>query len=330
MSADVEMMAYVGKTPWHGLGKEYPEGTMVASSQMIVDAGLDWDVEVAKIVTNDQLRTAVDSKRVVRRVTDQAILGIVNAGWRPIQNKDAFTMFDNTIIKGHARYETAASLQGGSKVFILAKMPEVIEIGKGDPVERYLLLSNAHDGTRPLQMLFTPVRVVCSNTLAIALRFSSGDHVTKIAPRVAIKHSANNQKFLMKEAERVMGAAVQYYEKFGDFAKFLASKQVTTDVAETILEIMFPPNKKEEITPTIQDHRDSVEHLFMEGKGQDIPSIKGSAWALLNAFGEYADHGFVFRSKKCKEPQDRAYSIWMGGAKGLKERAGKVISRVYA
>lgn len=334
MSANVETMMYAGEVPWHGLGTSLP--LEVSSEEAIRLSGLDWDVELASIVTDDQKRTGVDQYRVTRRTTDNLILGVVKSTFKPIQNRAAFGMFDGVVGTGRAIYHTAGALQNGSKVWILAKLPGAMVIGGKDEVDRYLLLSNAHDGTRPLQMLFTPVRVVCANTLGVALGRRKEDMVEdeggeekeawdRWAPRVAIRQNAKAEQ-KMKEAERCMKKALQYYEKFGDFANFLASTQLRNNQVGNIVAEVFPPNKKKELTPTIMYHRGEVFRLFEEGKGHD--QIAGSAWALFNAFAEYADHSWAFRSVRTddsteQQVQDRSYSVWMGGARSLKQRATK-------
>src|SRR5690606_7560347 len=124
-----------------------------------------------------------------------------------IQNRDAFRLFDSVLGEAQAFYSEAGSLQGGSKVFITAKLPEPILVGAAkDPVDRYILLSNAHDGTRPLQMLFTPVRVVCCNTLNLALSKRGDDEKTRFAPRVAISHRvmAQTRELQKQHAIKVM------------------------------------------------------------------------------------------------------------------------------
>lgn len=327
MPADVETMMYAGELPWHGVGKAVP--AEVNAEQAIKLAELDWDVETAPIVTADQKRTAVDDYRVTRRVTDNCILGVVNKNFKPIQNRDAFGLFDKIVGTKRAVYHTAGSLQNGSKVFILAKLPEPLVVGSDDVVDKYLLLSNAHDGTRPLQMLFTPVRVVCSNTLGMAL-FQKAEasaeemKLKAIPPRVSIRQNKNAEQ-KMKEAERIMGSALRYYEKFGDFAGHLYSRQLKSEQVVNIIDEVFPPNKHKEVTPTIRGHRTAVEDLFVHGKGHD--KIAGSAWALFNAFAEYADHSYaVSKALRTKDPADRSYSILMGGAKGLKTRATKAIT----
>lgn len=314
MPADVESLFYVGTTPWHGLGKPMPNE--VTSEEAIVLAGLDWEVEVAPIVTNDQKRTAIVNRRVTRRLTDSAILGIVPKRFVPIQNREAFKFFDGVMGENKATYHTAGSLQGGSKVWILAKLPGVIEIGK-DEVEKYVLLSNSFDGSRPLQMLFTPVRVVCSNTLSMALGKSKRD---RVSPRVSIRHNLHKE-LMLEQAKKLMASAVAYYEKFGDFTNFLAGKQLVTQQVDNIVAKVFPPNRQELVTPAISEMRGEVTRLFDEGKGHD--AVAGSAWALVNAFAEFADHGLA--SKK-KHREDRSYSIWFGGARGLKNRATAAVT----
>jgi len=324
MSADVQSMFYTGRVPWHEFGKSVL--TELNSEQAIVAAGLDWNVEVAPIETADQERTAVDDYRVTRRVEDQAILGVVKKNFVPIQNRQAFKFFDSVVGEGKAVYHTAGALQGGSKVWVLAKMPDVLEIGKGigkiDEVERYLLLSNAHDGSRPLQMLFTPVRVVCSNTLNLALTSREGAEDLRLAPRVAIKHTIDAKK-LMAESAKAMRQAYHYYERFGSFANFLYEKQLdSADVKEVVARV-FPPNKKKEVTPAIAHHRSEVERLFVEGVGHK--DIAGSAWAMLNGLTQYADHGLANKKKTVAE---RSYSIWLGGVRGFKTRAADAVFRV--
>lgn len=325
MSIDIK--AFAGLSAWQGAGVALPDG--VTADQAIKLAKLDWNVETAEIVTNDQKRTNVDDHRVTRRIEDNAILGVVRKRYKPIQNAEAFGLFEGVARQGRVGFTAAGEMRGGSRVFIVAKMPDVLEVGKGigniDVVERYLLLSNAHDGSRPLQMVFTPVRVVCENTLNMALNVKkTGDKKTRMAPRVRILHNSK-AAFQMKQAEKAMGAALVYYTKFGEFSEALYRKQVSGGQVTNIVNEVFPPNKEKEVTPAIAEHRRQVENLFVAGKGHD--KIAGSAWALINAFAEYADHGFAIKKAvKEKEPSERAYSIWMGGSQNLKQRANNVVS----
>jgi phage/plasmid-like protein (TIGR03299 family) len=320
MPADVEQMIYAGETPWHNLGQQLPSEVTVDDALRL--ARLDWEVEVARIQTADQERTAVEEWRVTRRKTDEAILGVVRKGFKPIQNRTAFDAFKK-VVGDEAVVNTAGSLQGGSKVWALAKLPGVIEVGSSrDPVERYLLLSNNFDGA-PLQILFTPVRVVCSNTLALAVGREGQDVVTAMAPRVRVPCKPGAELVLEKGA-KTMAAAKRYYERFGEFAGFLERQQVDGNQVKRIVEHVFPANTKGEVTPKIAEYREAVEVLFVEGAGHE--RIAGTAWALLNGFAQFADHGFAsFKGGKPAERSDRAYSIWHGGARNMKQRASRAI-----
>lgn len=313
MPAEIETMVYVGEVPWHGLGKRLERGLTV--EQLVKECELDWQVETAPLITDDERRIKIQNHRCTRRVHDGRVLGIVRKGFVPIQNMRSFSVF-NEVIGGQATIETGGSLEGGAKIWALAKLPGVIDVaGTGDEVEKYVLLSNAHDGTRPMQMLFTAVRVVCSNTLSLAIR----DKKSKSTPHVSIRHNKSAEIHL-DDAKRYMAAAVKYYERFGDFTGFLARKQLRGQQVKNIVAKVFPPNKQEIVTPKIAEHRVSVETLFVEGKGHE--QIAGSAWALINAFAEYADHGLA---GKKKTNDARANSIWFGGARGLKQRATNVV-----
>lgn len=333
MSAEVEALLLRGTPAWHGLGDIFPQDAEITKQDVIVHGGLDWEVELAEIMTNDQVKTAIDDYRVTRRKTDNAILGIVRKGWTPIQNKDAVGVFDQVVHEGHAKYESAGSLRGGSRVFVLAKLPEpLLLLNKKDVVDRFVLLSLSHDGHRPLQMLCTPVRVVCSNTLTMALQVPrAGEEAkwTRFSPRINISHNMD-AKFKLKEAGKVMGRALQYYRLFGEFSEHLTKQQVQPHVLKHVIGAVFPANFKQEVTPTIQEHRLAIESLFEAGVGQEIEGVPGTAWALLNAFTEYSSHGYPLRNKKLKTASDRAYAVWMGPGRNLNERAGKVLSQVFA
>lgn len=311
-----EQKMFVAGQTWDEAGTFVAECTV---KEAVKKADLDWQVEAAPIVTDDQKATAIDKYNITRRVDNNAILGIVKAGFKPIQNMEAFSMFDR-VIQGKAIINTAGQLQGGSKVWMLARMPDLIEVSKDDPIEKYMLLSNSHDGRRPLSVLFTPVRVICENTLNLAL----GEGKNKFAPSVSIKHDADST-VKMKEAERVMAHAFAYFDKFKTFVEYLTEKQMVEERIKTIIEHVFPPNKKLIVTQKIANHRLQVRRLFDEGKGHD--KIAGTAWALVNAFGEYADHSLAVDKNKEDFRANQMRSIWFGAARGLKQRATNTVLR---
>ena len=163
MSANVETMFYVREKPWHGLGTEVQEAP--SSADALVYAGLDWEVMQENVYTESGI--LVPGYRVNLRSTDSAALGIVSDRYKVVQNTDAFRFTDNLLGEG-VTYETAGSLQGGRRVWMLAKMPERYIIA-GDEITPYLVVMNSHDGSSGIKVAMTPIRVVCQNTLNLAL-----------------------------------------------------------------------------------------------------------------------------------------------------------------
>ena len=163
MSANVETMFSVRETPWHGLGRIVMDAP--ASREALELAGLDWQVESRNIYSGTG--AMIPGYRANVRSTDEAVLGVVSDRYRIVQNEEAFQFTDDLLGEG-VTYETAGSLQGGKKVWMLAKLPEKYIIA-GDEVTPYLVFFNSHDGSSGVKVAMTPVRVVCQNTLNLAL-----------------------------------------------------------------------------------------------------------------------------------------------------------------
>ena len=168
-----EAMMYVGDAPWHGLGTRF-ETAPKTSEEAIQAAKLDWQVLRVKLYAVDGTHwTQVPSRRALVPSDrwgkpDCPVFADVPDSYEPVQNEDAFRFFDPLIQQGKATYETAGGLGNGEKVWVLAKLTGDMEIA-GDTLERYLLLSNGHNGRTAVQVMFTPIRVVCANTLSVAL-----------------------------------------------------------------------------------------------------------------------------------------------------------------
>ena len=162
MSANVETMFYVREKPWHGLGVRVQEAP--TSADALICAGLNWEVLQKDVYTEDGIFIA--GYKVNIRSTDDALLGIVSDRYKVVQNEDAFRFTDDLLGAG-VTYETAGALQGGRKVWMLAKMPHKYIIG-GDEIAPYMVVMNSHDGSSGIKVAMTPVRVVCQNTLNLA------------------------------------------------------------------------------------------------------------------------------------------------------------------
>ncbi|MFB7816428.1 DUF932 domain-containing protein [Paenibacillus chitinolyticus] len=163
MAANVESMFYVRKAPWHGIGQRVEQA--LNSEEALREAGLSWTVVQKPIQTADNM--IIPGYKANIRTSDQRVLGVVTDRYRVVQNHEAFA-FTNELLGEGVRYETAGSLQNGKKVWLLARLPDQYVIS-GDCISPYLVFSNSHDGSGSIKVAMTPIRVVCQNTLNIAL-----------------------------------------------------------------------------------------------------------------------------------------------------------------
>jgi phage/plasmid-like protein (TIGR03299 family) len=289
----------------------------VTAEEAIKLADLDWEVRKVPMLLSDETFAPVPDAFAIKRVTDNKILGTVGNQYAPIQNRNQFNFFDCVIGKGQAKYETAGSLVGGKRVWILAKMPGQLVVGKDDVTEKYLLLSSSHDGSSPLYVFWTPIRVVCQNTLNMAMDKRAGRGI-------AIRHTASAE-LRMTEAEKVMDEANKHYAKFGDFAQHLAGKQYNVAQLKALVEELFPAKNDGEFTKQAGEKRSSIIRLFETGKGVD--NIRGTAWAALQAVAEYADHEMNVRKA---DSDKRTFNAWFGGGQVLKQQAMDFIGNQMA
>ena len=310
----VESMMYAGLVPWHGLGT--PVSTEVTASDAIKFAGLSWRVDLQPVFAGAGLvQSQVDGVKATVRSTDQRALGVVGDRYVPVQNEDAFAFFDSVVGESQAIYHTAGSLDGGRRVWVLAKLPGEVRLSQDDVTEKYLLLMNSHDGSTALRMLFTPVRVVCQNTLNLALRRGA-------AEGIAIRHTASATTRI-DEARRALGLAHAYYADFeAEAARLMATPYA--DMQMRILVGKLFPAEPDELSTRTQHHRQKVLDLFESGKGHE--HIRGTAWAALNAVAEFADHHRSTRTRPGdNRDEKRLSSIWLGSAATLKRAAHEAI-----
>lgn len=288
MVAAVETMMYAGDVPWHGLG-EYVGDEDVKSGEAIRMAGLDWQVEKRELLTVDGV--PVDEAKAIVRMSDDAVLGVVGNKYVPVQNVESFEFMDSLIEQGEMRYHTAGSLREGKQIWLLGKIHGTFEPVKGDPVDKFLLLANSHDGTGALRVFFTTVRVVCANTLALANKEGKGQGVS-------IRHT-KNIKDRIEEAKNVLGLAQKNMQKYQEFTEKLAQISMMTTDWNDFNEFLFPipdfsPGTKEDVvqrvTTRAQNQRDEMTNLFENGIGADIPGVSGTAWQALNAVTEYTNY----------------------------------------
>lgn len=310
--ANVETGMFAGVRPWHEFGTRLPLN--IKADEAIVTAGLDWEVVLKEFEVENQ---AVERYRATVRSSDKKVLGIVQERYTPIQNAEMFAFAESLVKIGGAHYHTAGALDGGRRVWILLELNDVIKVGKGDITKKYLLLTGSHDRTASFRCLFTPIRVVCQNTLNAALRGS--------AMGVSIRHTTTAVD-RMKLATATLGAAQKDFDVFSQFTAHLATKKFDSKMLKTFVEQVFPSDKDEDEIPTqLQTKRDNVIYLFDHGKGHD--KIKGTAWAALNAVVEFADYAY---GRKGATAEKRAASVLYGSAALLKQDATDIMQKLAA
>lgn len=226
----VAQMAYVGETPWHSLGVALPEG--VTPVEMMKAAGLDWTVEKYPLTTVVNGQTFhVPGKEALVRSSDNRVLDVVGENWIPVQNHDAFNFFDDYCKAGGMSMHTAGSLQDGKIIWGLAKVNETFSLfGGKDEVESYLLLSNPHNYGSGVDVRFTPTRVVCNNTLSLALD-------GKASLGISLNH---RQEFDVEKVKAALDQASKQMSSYQEAAEFLASKKFNESTLFEYFQRVFP------------------------------------------------------------------------------------------
>lgn len=303
-------MFFRGETPWHGLGVRVNHAPTI--EEAIKLAGLDWKVILKPLITTDG--TPVSAHATVRE-DNGLVLGVVGPTYKPYQNADAFAFINRFLEEGKIELETAGSLKGGRRVWVMARIKSeasVIVKQADDRVEKYILIATGHDGTLQIMPSFTPKRVVCQNTLAMALEHRD----TKF---LKVRHRGNVIATMGKVAD-IMNVANQHFEATAEQYRLLAKKSIGPKELEKYVRIVFSaPAKTEEQ----QDMKKEVESrvlgqvipLFEHGRGNDLPGVKGTMWAAYQAANEY------LLWTRGKDQEKRIDSAWFGGGKKLNERA---------
>jgi phage/plasmid-like protein (TIGR03299 family) len=313
-------MFYVGEKPWHKLGIELPK--VATASEALAAAGLDWSVSKRPIHLIDG--TVVPDHFAIVRDDKNVPLGVVGNVYEPLQNKEAFSFFDAVVGVKDAIYHTAGSLRGGQYVWILAKLPGTIRVVKDDLVEKYLLLTNAHNGMKAARMLFTPIRVVCMNTHNLAIRLAEKDlaRARKAGEEVigsATMRHTTNLGLRVADVRKSLGIVSVQYEVYAEAAKKLAAVNLTAEAWKSYLTRtgIRPADKQDsELSTQTKKIIEEVSAMFDKGRGNDLPGVKHTAWGAFNAVVEYVDY-----SRSSDKDDVRSKSILFGSGANLKQKA---------
>jgi phage/plasmid-like protein (TIGR03299 family) len=307
MAHRVETMFSVSETPWHGLGQVITDAPTV--DEGIKAAGLDWEVQTEPVFVADGRECPA---RAVVRATDKSILGVVGPKWRPLQNREAFDWFQPIIDSGLARLTTAGSLCEGRRVWVMAEIGDPLEIVKGDEVRRFVLLSNSHDGSSAVRVGFTPVRVVCANTLAMAEGDNCGSQLLRLRHTKRLTDVMAQVRDIMNLANSTFEATAEQYRRLA------AAKVNRDDLRKYVKEVLLLSEDKKkpgELHPKSAEIMAAVLETFDSGKGQENRKVKGTWWAAYNAVTEYLSY------TRGKTTDSRLDSLWFGEGFKINEDA---------
>ena len=307
MAHMVETMAYAGEVPWHGLG--VPVSNDLTPIQMMEKAGVDWRVqEVETFIEYNGKRQTTGQKALVRE-TDGRILTTVGENWNPVQNEDAFNFFAEYCLSGDMEMHTAGSLRDGQMVWALAKVKSDFELFGGDRVESYLLFSNPHQYGKAIDIRFTPIRVVCNNTLTLSLD-QKAEKSVKVGHRV---------EFDASEVKTALGIASDKLAHYKEAAEYLGKRRYTTEALIEYYNTVFPRTADKRV----QGKGLSVDTLSRNAKlSYDVLETQpgaefaeGTWWQAFNSVTYITDH------VQGRNEDNRLYSSWFGGNQLRKKNA---------
>ena len=336
VTGDKAEMMYTGKTPWHGLGQKLEQ--VATAEEAIEAAGLDWEVNMEPVFAatplhrslreeykatkanlSDRQKVAllarmqssfeeIPGRRAAVRSEPRKHFGIFSKLYKPLQNRDAFGFFDSVVGAGEAIYHTAGSLGGGARVWILAKLPGDLKLSNSEVLEKYILLCNSHDGSLAVTMKPTFIRVVCENTMSIALNGDTAKifraiHTTNVMDRV-------------NQAREALGLQEAYFEMMMRGIERLADTRMKEAEVEPFLVKLFDQEENpDNISTKMKNNMDKVASLYYGGTA----TFGESRWDMMNAVTEYTDHWRGSNNEK------RLDAAWFGSGKILKQQAWNML-----
>lgn len=282
MAANVETMFSVREKPWHGLGVIVEDAP--SSKDALRLAGLDWRVVQKPLFTDSGL---VEGYKANIRESDDSVLGVVTDRYKVVQNTEAFAFTDNLLGEG-VKYETAGSLQGGKKVWILARLPREY-IMSGERITPYLVFSNTHDGSGAVKVAITPVRVVCNNTLNLALN---------TANRCFSMVHTGDIKGKIDEAKHTLFMADEYMKALGNEFDNMREHRITDQQVEEYIEMLLPIDRKAS-SVTVRNIKKLREDMRMRYyDAPDLSQLGNNAYRFINAVSDFATHANPIRRSK--------------------------------
>lgn len=284
MAANVETMFYVREKPWHGLGTMVAEAPDLGAALNL--AGLDWNVVQKDITTADWNGGIIPGFKANVRDTDNSVLGIVTDRYKVVQNTEAFAFTDALLGEG-VRYETAGSLQNGRRTWLLARLPHKYIIG-GDEIMPYLVFMNSHDGSGAIKVAMTPIRVVCQNTLNLALKAAkrswSCNHTGDIGGK-------------LDEARDTLLYAGQYMAELGKAFDSLTRIKLSDGKVMEFINALLPETDSasgQQKRNTLRLREDMKMRYF---DAPDLADVGKNGYRFVNAVSDFATHAKPLRER---------------------------------
>jgi phage/plasmid-like protein (TIGR03299 family) len=326
----------VKEKAWHGLGKiiqDYP-----TSAEAIQYAGLDYTVEKRRLFTYDSENQNgdPDSDIIIPEVdvpnyfatvrTDKdMVLGVVGKDYQVVQNRDAFSFFDSIVGGDGIQYETAGTLGNGERIFITAKLPNYITVGRQDLIEQYLFLTTSHDGFGSITAAFTPIRIVCNNTLNAAMHSKSN--------AVKIRHT-ERAKERLEQAHRLMGISNRLSAELESLFNHWAKVRITDPEVRKLIQLAMVPNKEvlanlnagkdDELSTCFKNMVDSVYTYAMNNPTQLQETTEGTVFGAYNAVT-----GYFQNVRGYKDQEAKVKSLFFGGTAQLRTQAAFNLCSVF-
>jgi phage/plasmid-like protein (TIGR03299 family) len=296
MPSEVETMFTARKPAWHGLGVMTPDA--LTSRDAIVKAGLDWTVSTRPLFTGklntDGVTDLIDvnDHYATVRDSDDSVLGVVGSRYLPIQNLECFDFLDTVVDDSDAKYETAGSLYNGRVIWLLLNLNKSVQVDE-DITHNYLLLTNSHDGTSSLKGLTTPIRVVCANTLRLAIGGKTNGF--------SFKHTSNLQG-KVAQARATLTRAYDYVDTFQLEMERLLDTEVTNEKFDEIMtEVMplpVPTSDNISVITRINNNRSTIENLFNK---PEFDTHRNTGWAFINATSNFEQWVSAIRGKASRD-----------------------------
>lgn len=309
MAISVETIAYAGETPWHGLGVAVSND--LSPQEMMRKADLDWTVETVESFIEHNGEKIPTGQKALVRSTDGKVLSNVGENWVPVQNSEAFEFFSEYVLAGDMEMHTAGSVRGGKTVWALAKVKESFDIFGGDQVDSYLLFSNPHEYGKSVDVKFTPIRVVCNNTLTFAINNAS-KRQAKVGHR---------SEFNANAVKETLGLAHEKFAMYKEMAQFLGGKRFSQESLIQYYNEIFPNTSRTSIDRTVKELEDlsrNARICYENLESQPGANFaEGSWWQAFNSVTYVTDH------LQGRNAENRLHSQWFGGNQLRKHKAAE-------